>query len=121
MNKKELKIIKKKYPITSVRFGTIYLGVGCSHGKIYIHSNNNLELIFKISQDCIIKINENQGREFASTATSVILSNKRKKSNDKDETNENNENQFFDVRNSEYIKKQKGKYNVTFVINNNMR
>ena len=119
MNKKELKIIKKKYPITSVRFGTLYLGVGCSHGKIYIHSNTNLELIFKISQDCIIKLNENQGREFASTATSVILSNKRKKSNDEDETNKNNENQFFDVRNSEYIKKQKGNYNVAFDINNN--
>jgi hypothetical protein len=115
-NKKELKIIKKKYPILSVSFGTIYFGIGCNHGKIYIHSNSNLDLIFKISEDSIIKVSENEQRKVG-TATSVILSKKRKKSNDEEEFDENNE--FFDVKNDEYNKKQKGYYNVLFDINNN--
>jgi hypothetical protein len=65
--------MKKKYPIISVSFGTIYFGVGCNHGKIYIHDNTNLQLIFKITQHSITRINDKRSRPFGSTATSVIL------------------------------------------------
>ena len=112
INQKELKVLKKKYKITSVSFGTLYLGIGCNHGKIYIHNNTNLDLIFKITQDSIIKINDRQKME---TATSVILSDKNNKGKkiDEDEGNE------FKESNNGYDKKQKGFYNVLFDINNN--
>ena len=55
---KQLKTLYKKYPIISVVFSTIYFGVACIHGKIYIHSNTNLDLIFKITADSIIKKGE---------------------------------------------------------------
>lgn len=112
INQKELKVIKKKYKITSVSFGTLYLGIGCNHGKIYIHNNSNLDLIFKITQDSIIKINDRQKME---TATSVILGDKNNKGQkgDEDEVNE------FKESNNGYDKKQEGFYNVLFDINNN--
>jgi len=114
INQKELKAIKKKYKITSVSFGTLYLGIGCNHGKIYIHNNSNLDLIFKITQDSIIKINDRQKME---TATSVILGDKNNKGQkgdeDEDEVNE------FKESNNGYDKKQEGFYNVLFDINNN--
>ena len=112
INQKELKVLKKKYKITSVSFGTLYLGIGCNHGKIYIHNNTNLDLIFKITQDNITKINDRQKME---TATSVILSDKNNKGKkgDEDEMNELKEN------NNGYDKKQEGFYNVLFDINNN--
>ena len=114
INQKELKVLKKKYKITSVSFGSLYLGIGCNHGKIYIHNNSNLDLIFKITQDSIIKINDRQKME---TATSVILGSKNNKGKkgdeDEDEINEIKES------NNGYGKKQEGFYNVLFDINNN--
>ena len=115
MNQKELKTMKKKYPILSVSFGTIYLGIGCNHGKIYIHSNTNLELIFKISEDSIIKLSENLNNKIP-TATSLILS---KKNIGEENDEKNNEALLFEIRNNGYVKKQKGYYNVLFDINNN--
>ena len=124
LNLKELKIMKKKYPITSVSFGTIYLGIGCNHGKIYIHDNNNLDLIFKISQNSIIKISGNKNKAFSSAATSLILTKKKSKENKEvDEIREayenNNQSLLFELRNNGYRKKQEGYYNVLFDINNN--
>ena len=124
LNLKELKIMKKKYPITSVSFGTIYFGIGCSHGKIYIHDNNNLELIFKISQHSIIKIIENKNKSFGTVSTSLILAKKKNKDNKEvDEIKEayehNNQSLLFELRNNGYMKKQEGYYNVLFDINNN--
>lgn len=113
INQKELKMIKKKYKITSVSFGTLYLGIGCNHGKIYIHNNTNLDLIFKITQDAIIKISDRQKME---PATSLIMSDKNNKGQkgDEEELNEYKEN------NNGFDKKQKGFYNVLFDINNNI-
>ena len=124
INQKELKILKKKFPITSVSFGTIYFGIGCNHGKIYIHNNENLDLIFKITQNSIAKISENKNKT-GSTATSVIISKGNKNNNEelvinKDNDNDNNtQSLLFEVRNSGYSKKQEGFYNVLFDINNN--
>ena len=113
INQKELKIIKKKYPILSVSFGTIYFGIGCNHGKIYIHSNKDLGLLFKITQDSIIKISENKKIE---TASSLILS---KNKYDEDNNISNNKSLLSDIRNIGYGKKQSEYYKVLFDLNNN--
>ena len=120
INQKELKTLKKKYPIISVSFKTIYLGIGCNHGKIYIHSNTNLELIFKISEDSIIKLSESLNNKIP-TANSLLLNKKNSKKNSEENEEDENNNQalLYEVRNSGYEKKQKGYYNVLFDINNN--
>ena len=123
LKQKELKIMKKKYPIISVSFGTIYFGVGCYHGKIYIHDNTNLQLIFKIAQHSITRINDNRSRPFGSTATSVIFSKDKNERNIIDdeyyEPNEKKNSLLFEIRNKGYSKKQEAFYNVLFDINNN--
>ena len=91
-SQKELKLMKKKYPISIVCFGRIYFGIGCKHGKIYIHDNSNLDLIFKITQNFITKVNEKRNQAFGSTATSLILS----KSSNEDN---NEENEFENINN----------------------
>ena len=113
----EIKTLKKKYPILSVIFSTIYFGIGCIHGKIYIHQNSNLDLIFKITQDAIIKKGEIKDT-FGTEQTSLVFQNKEK-------NNENN-NDFEDlsssskeIRISGCSKKQYDGYNVLFDINNN--
>jgi hypothetical protein len=117
--------MKKKYPIISVSFGAIYLGIGCNHGKIYIHDNSSLDLIFKITQNSITKISENKNKTFGSTAKSVIISKGNKNNNEEVDINKNNDNDnntqslLFEVRNRGYSKKQEGFYNVLFDINNN--
>ena len=113
INQKELKIIKKKYSILSVSFGTIYFGIGCNHGKIYIHSNKDLSLIFKITEDSIIKKSEKKTIE---TATSLTLS---KDNNEKDNNKINDKSLLSDIRNTGYVKKQSVYYNVLFDIKNN--
>ena len=123
LKQKELKIMKKKYPIISVSFGTIYLGIGCYHGKIYIHDNTNLQLIFKITQHSITKVNENRNQAFGSAATSVIITKDKNNNNIiDDENNESNEKKnslLFEIRNKGYCKKHDAYYNVLFDINNN--
>ena len=121
LKQKELKIMKKKYPIMSVSFGTIYLGIGCNHGKIYIHNNSNLDLIFKITQHPVTRLNNN--KVFTSTNTSIILSKSKSKNNNIDdesnEPNKKNHSLLTEIGNSGYCKKQEGYYNVLFDINNN--
>lgn len=122
--KKELKSLKKKYPISSIVFSTIYFGVGCIHGKIYIHSNNNLDLIFKITQDSIIKLGEIKDT-FGEEQTSLIFKKNLKnlkKEEDNDENNKeyaNMRSDLYEVRKSGYGKKQFDHHNVLFDINNN--
>ena len=118
-NQKELIIMKKKFQITSVSFGTIYLGIGCNHGKIYIHSNTNLELIFKITQNSIIKINENTNKSSGTVAKSLIFSRDDINNNEEIDNNNNSKSLFVEVSNNEYNKKQEDFYNVLFDINNN--
>ena len=118
---KELKILKKKYPISSVIFSTIYFGVGCIHGKIYIHSNTNLDLIFKITQDSIIKTGEIIDT-FGTTQTSVIFNKNMKKLKKEEENNNEYSNirsELNEVRKSGYSKKSFDNHNVLFDINNN--
>ena len=121
LKQKELKIMKKKYPIMSVSFGTIYLGIGCNHGKIYIHNNSNLDLIFKITQHSVTRLNNN--KVFTSTNTLIILSKSKSKNNNIDdesnEPNKKNHSLLTEIGNSGYCKKQEGYYNVLFDINNN--
>ena len=124
LNQKELKIIKKKYPISSIIFSTIYFGVGCVHGKIYIHSNINLDLIFKITQDLITKVGEIKDI-FGPTQTSVFFQ-KNLKSLEKEEQKINIENEKNNTHSTIYLEKKSGfnkkqheHHNVLFDINNN--
>ena len=125
LNQKQLKIMKKKYQITGVSFGTIYFGVGCNHGKIYIHSNENLDLIYKITPGSILKVDPEKNKSNNSGATSVILSKKKEKNNKNEEENEGdecatkNKSLLFEVRNNGYGKQQDEYYNILFDINNN--
>ena len=75
------------------------------HGKIYIHDNSNLDLIFKITQNFIIKVTEKRNKAFGSTATSLILS---KSSNE--DNNEENEFENINNRQSPLYEKKKSKY-----------
>ena len=117
---KELKSLKKKYPILSVIFSTIYFGVGCVHGKIYIHSNSNLDLIFKITQDSIIKIGEIQDN-FGPTQKSLVFQNNLNKLKKEEKNNDylNARSDLDETRKSGYGKKQHDVHNVLFDINNN--
>ena len=132
-NQKEIKTLKKKYPISSVKFSTIYFGIGCVHGKIYIHSNINLDLIFKITQDFINKVGEIK-ETFGPTQTSLIFQKNLKKlkkeekeeKDDDNDDNQDNNNDFINRRsglNEEkkegYGKKRIVYHNVLFDINNN--
>ena len=119
-DQKELKTLKKKYPILTVIFSTIYFGIGCVHGKIYIHSNSNLDLIFKITQDSIIKVGEIQD-SFGPTQTSLVFQNnlKKLKKEEKNDDYSNIRSDLNEVRKSGYAKKQHDIYNVLFDINNN--
>ena len=98
-NQKEIKILKKKYPISSAKFSTIYFGIGCVHGKIYIHSNTNLDLIFKITQDLINKVGEIK-ETFGPTQTSIIFQKnlKKLKEEEKDDNNEENNEDLINIR-----------------------
>ena len=118
-DQKELKTLKKKYPILSVVFSTIYFGVGCVHGKIYIYSNSNLDLIFKITNDSINKIGEIKDT-FGPTQTSLVFKNNLKYL-DKEKNNDylNAHSELSEVRKSGSAKKQHDIYNVLFDINNN--
>ena len=117
-DQKQLKKLHKKYQITSVVFSTIYFGVGCIHGKIYIHSNTNLDLIFKITSDLIVKKAEVKD-SFGQEQTSVVFQkniNNLQNDNKKDD----NLNEFIEVRRSEHAKKLHDNYNVLFDLNNNI-
>ena len=117
-DQKQLKKLHKKYQITSVVFSTIYFGVGCIHGKIYIHSNTNLDLIFKITSDLIVKKAEVKD-SFGQEQTSVVFQkniNNLQNDNKKDD----NLNEFIEVRQSEHAKKHHDNYNVLFDLNNNI-
>ena len=123
--KKELKSLKKKYPISSIVFSTIYFGVGCIHGKIYIHSNIDLDLIFKITQDSIIKLGEIKDT-FGQEQTSLIFKKNLKKLNKEEDNNDENNKEYsnmrsdlYEVRKSGYGKKHFDHHNVLFDINNN--
>ena len=126
-NQKELKKLNKKYPISSVKFSTIYFGIGCVHGKIYIHSNINLDLIFKITTDLITKVGEIK-ETFGPTQTSIIFKQnlKKLKKEEKDDDNEDNNDDFVNVRSDFNEEKKEGKkrkqivyHNILFDINNN--
>ena len=117
-DQKQLKKLHKKYQITSVVFSTIYFGVGCIHGKIYIHSNTNLDLIFKITSDLIVKKSEIKD-SFGQEQTSVVFQkniNNLQNDNKKDD----DLNEFIEVRRSEHAKKLHDNYNVLFDLNNNI-
>ena len=118
-DQKQLKKLHKKYQITSVVFSTIYFGVGCIHGKIYIHSNTNLDLIFKITSDLIVKkaeVKDSFGQEQTSVVFQKNINNNSKKEDKKDD----NLNEFIEVRQSEHAKKHHDNYNVLFDLNNNI-
>ena len=118
-DQKQLKKLHKKYQITSVVFGAIYFGVGCIHGKIYIHSNTNLDLIFKITSDLIVKkaeVKDSFGQEQTSVVFQKNINNNSKKEDKKDD----NLNEFIEVRQSEHAKKHHDNYNVLFDLNNNI-
>ena len=129
-NQKEIKTLKKKYPISSVKFSTIYFGIGCVHGKIYIHSNINLDLIFKITQDFINKVGEIK-ETFGPTQTSLIFQKnlkklKKEEKEEKDDDNDDNNNDFINRRSGLNEEKKEGfgkkrivYHNVLFDINNN--
>ena len=126
-NQKEIKTIKKKYPISSAKFSTIYFGIGCVHGKIYIHSNTNLDLIFKITQDLINKVGEIK-ETFGATQTSIIFQKnlKKLKEEEKEDNNDDNNEDLINIRSglNEEKKQSYGKkkiiyHNVLFDINNN--
>ena len=126
-NQKEIKTIKKKYPISSAKFSTIYFGIGCVHGKIYIHSNTNLDLIFKITQDLINKVGEIK-ETFGPTQTSIIFQKnlKKLKEEEKEDNNDDNNEDLINIRSglNEEKKQSYGKkkiiyHNVLFDINNN--
>ena len=126
-NQKELKKLNKKYPISSVKFSAIYFGIGCVHGKIYIHSNINLDLIFKITTDLITKVGEIK-ETFGPTQTSIIFKQnlKKLKKEEKDDDNEDNNDDFVNVRSDFNEEKKEGKkrkqivyHNILFDINNN--
>ena len=117
-DQKQLKKLHKKYQITSVVFSTIYFGVGCIHGKIYIHSNTNLDLIFKITSDLIVKKAEVKD-SFGQEQTSVVLQ-KNKNNLQKDDKKDDNLNEFIEVRQSGQAKKHHDNYNVLFDLNNNI-
>lgn len=118
---KEIKLLKKKYPILTVIFSTLYFGVGCIHGKIYIHNNSNLDLIFKITQDSIIKVGEIKD-SFGTEQTSIIFQRNLKK----EENNIIIENDYLntnstlnEIRKSGHSKKLFDHHNVLFDIYNN--
>jgi len=126
-NQKEIKILKKKYPISSIKFSTIYFGIGCVHGKIYIHSNTNLDLIFKITQDLISKVGEIK-ETFGPTQTSIIFKKnlKKLKEEEKDDNNDDNNEDLINIRSGLNEEKKQGYgkkkiiyHNVLFGINNN--
>ena len=128
LDSKQLKVLKKKYKIISFKFDEKYFGIGCNHGKIYIHSNKNLDLLFKISQNSILKINEDaqkksNNKNNVNTATSVILD---KNNYIDEEISDSDENNYKSVMLNPQmkqkmigVKKQKGYYNVLFDINEN--
>ena len=118
-DQKQLKKLHKKYQITSVVFSTIYFGVGCIHGKIYIHSNTNLDLIFKITSDLIVKKAEVKD-SFGQEQTSVVFQKNINNNLQKDDKKDDNLNEFIEVRQSEHAKKHHDNYNVLFDLNNNI-
>ena len=118
-DQKQLKKLHKKYQITSVVFSTIYFGVGCIHGKIYIHSNTNLDLIFKITSDLIVKKAEVKD-SFGQEQTSVVFQKNINNNLQKEDKKDDNLNEFIEVRQSEHAKKHHDNYNVLFDLNNNI-
>ena len=118
---KQLKTLYKKYPIISVVFSTIYFGVACIHGKIYIHSNTNLDLIFKITADSIIKKGEIKDA-FGPNQTSIILQKNNNKLPKEDKKEDDNFHDFteLNLKQSENAKKYHDNYNILFDLNNNI-